>query len=67
MKWFDKLCFTLGVLCISVCQHFLFSQPQHFWMFHTVITTLLVGGRIPIYNMKVCVFHCVCLVLGRGS
>lgn len=50
IKLFDKLAFTLGVLNISVCQYFLLSQPQFYWLWYSIVTPVLLITRFFHFN-----------------
>jgi hypothetical protein len=52
IKFIDKLAYTLGVLNISISQHFIFAEPNSFWIWYSIILVLLLTVRIHQYQSK---------------
>lgn len=52
IKLFDKISFTLGVLNIVACQYFLSNQPEHFWLWYSIVIPLLMYSRIQYFKTK---------------
>jgi len=50
VKLFDKIAFTGGVLNIVICQYFLLSLTQYFWIWYSALMPLLMLARF--YSFK---------------
>jgi hypothetical protein len=50
IKLFDKIAFTLGVLNVSICQYFLLSQPQFYWIWFSIVVPVLLITRFFHFN-----------------
>ncbi len=52
VKFFDKCAFTFGVMNLAMCQYFLLNQPQHFWLWYSVIIPTLMLARFLVFKSQ---------------